>query len=76
MRVKGEDLETALKLWHPEQLVTVYDTLLGIILYDDKIGNIAPDEVEPYTFAEPVDEDGQYCKPRLREDILSTFNQV
>lgn len=68
MRIYGEDLETALELWHPEQYVYVYDTLLGVHLYDSKIKHIDPEEEMCFSFAEAIDEEtGQPCKPRLKD---------
>ncbi len=66
-RIIGDELEIAKANWHPEQHVNVYDTLLEIFLYNADLKDISEDQIKPTDFAEPVDEDGQPCEPRLKE---------
>ncbi|MBW4572837.1 MAG: hypothetical protein KME31_34150 [Tolypothrix carrinoi HA7290-LM1] len=67
MKIRGEYLEDALEKWHPEQSINVYDTLTtGEFVYNCEVGQVHSEDVDPYYFAEAVDEDGEPCKPKLK----------
>ena len=69
MNIKGEYLGDALEKWHPLQEVNVYDTASsGEFVATWQIDQVPQEEKQnTWYFAEPVDENGEYTNPKLKD---------